>query len=236
MGKNLIQQRRGKGSIFRAMSHTYKGEARHPAITAETITATVHLIEKCPGHSAPVATIRQSNGVEGFMIVPEGIREKDTITIGNDAEIKPGNTLTLEKIPDGTIIYNVEINPGDGGKIARAAGTSAKLVAKLGNKATIILPSKKEKTVNIKCRATIGTTAGGGQPEKPLVKAGKNFHRKKARRKLYPVVGGVSMSAVAHPFGGKKSSKKGRPTQSARSSPPGRKVGKIAPRRTGRRR
>ena len=87
----------------------------------------------------------------------------------------------------------------------------------------------------LSCRAAIGTVAGSGRVDKPFIKAGTKFHKMHARNKLYPKVCGVSMNAVDHPFGGSSSHVKGRPTQSPRSAPPGRKVGKVAPKRTGRR-
>lgn len=236
MGKRLIQQRRGRGSIFRALSHRYKGQVKYPAQSEETVTATITSFQKCPAHTAPIGIIKQENGKETIMILPEGIKEKQTINIGKESEIKPGNVNTLENIPEGTLIYNIEITPGDGGKLVRSAGTTAKLIAKTGKNATIILPSKKQKILNIKCRATIGIISGGGRPEKPLMKAGNAYYKKKATRKRYPGIQGISMSAVAHPFGGKKSSTKGRPTIAPHNAPPGRKVGKIRPRRTGKKR
>ena len=96
------------------------------------------------------------------------------------------------------------------------------------------LPSSKTKDFNPDCRACIGIIAGSGRKEKPFLKAGTKHHAMKARNKLYPSVSGTSQNAVDHPFGGSSSSVKGRPTQAPRNAPPGRKVGKIAPTRTGR--
>ena len=96
------------------------------------------------------------------------------------------------------------------------------------------LPSSKRRTFMPDCRAIIGTIAGGGRTEKPFLKAGTRHFKMKAKNKFYPIVSGISMNAVAHPFGGKGSHTKGRPTQASRNAPPGRKVGSIAPRRTGR--
>ena len=149
--------------------------------------------------------------------------------------IERGNVLQLKNIPEGTLIYNIESNPGDGGKFVRSSGTFARIVGKMKNKIIILLPSKKKKDFNPECRATIGIIAGGGRKEKPFLKAGKMYHKMRQKNKLYPKVCGVSMNAVDHPFGGSKSSHKGRPTQSGRFDPPGRKVGKISPKRTGRR-
>jgi len=99
---------------------------------------------------------------------------------------------------------------------------------------TVLLPSKKKKDFNPECRAAIGTVAGAGRPEKPLLKAGTNYFKHKARNKLWPSISGTSQNAVNHPLGGSRSGKKGVPTIAPHNAPPGRKVGKIRARRTGR--
>ena len=101
------------------------------------------------------------------------------------------------------------------------------------NRVTLILPSKKEKEFNQDCRATIGTIAGAGRTEKPFLKAGFKYHAMRARNKKYPKTSGVAMNAVAHPFGGSSSSSKGKAATVSRDAPPGRKVGKLAAKRTG---
>ena len=123
--------------------------------------------------------------------------------------------------------------PGDGGKFIRSAGTFGKVVSKIDNKVTISLPSKKEKLFSADCRANIGVVAGGGKLEKPLLKAGNAYYKHKASNKLWPKVSGTSMNAVDHPFGGSSSAHKGKPTVAPKNAPPGRKVGKVRPRRTG---
>jgi len=132
------------------------------------------------------------------------------------------------------LIYNIESNPGDGGKLVRSSGTFARVVSQLKNKVVVQLPSKKTKEFNPDCRAIIGSVAGSGRLEKPLLKAGTRHHKMKARNKLYPITSGVSMNAVDHPFGGSKSSHKGRPTTARKNAPPGRKVGMVRARKTGR--
>ena len=153
--------------------------------------------------------------------------------MGPKSEIKSGNVLHLKDIPEGTSVYNIESQPGDGGKFVRASGTFAKVVAKTASKITIKLPSKKEKSFHPECRAAIGTIAGGGRTEKPFLKAGTKYHKMRAKNRLYPSVSGNSMNSVDHPFGGTNSNKKGKPTISPKHAPPGRKVGKLKPRRTG---
>ena len=235
MGKNLIQQKRGKGSpTYKAPSFRYFGKVQYPKLTDKaTIGKIVDLIS-CPGHSAPLAQIKLDTGETTIALAPEGIKVGDNIKLGPGASVKKGNVLALKDIPEGTSIYNIENSPGDGGKFARGSGTFARIVGKIGNKVVIKLPSNKQKLFREDCRASIGVIAGGGRPEKPFLKAGKKYHLMRAKNKLYPKVSGVSMNAVDHPFGGTSSHTKGRPLQSSRNAPPGRKVGKIAPKRTGR--
>lgn len=233
MGKNLIQQKRGKGSpTYRAPSFRYAGEAQHPKFDEE-VNGVITQIIHCQGHSAPLMVVKY-NDKDNLTIAPEGIRVGEDVSFGNNAEIKLGNILPLKNIPEGTLIYNIESMPGDGGKYARSSGAFARVVAKTKDKVLVRLPSKKEREFPANCLASVGIAAGGGRTEKPFMKAGTRYHKMKARNKLYPLVSGTSMNAVNHPFGGKGSHTKGRPTQSPRNAPPGRKVGKIAPRRTGR--
>jgi large subunit ribosomal protein L2 len=159
----------------------------------------------------------------------------DKIEMGKEVEIQAGNILPLKYIPEGTLIYNIESNPGDGGKFVRASGAFAKIITKMENGVVVELPSSKRRTFLPRCKAIIGIVAGSGRTEKPFLKAGNKFYAMKAKNKYWPVVSGTSMNSVSHPFGGSSSHAKGIPTQSSRNSPPGRKVGKIAPKRTGRR-
>jgi len=235
MGKRLVQQRRGKGSpTYKSPGFRYKGAVKHSK-DIKDIKGKIIDILCCPGHSSPLTQVLYENGEEVLMIAPEGIRVGDFVSSGAKSPIKPGNTIPLKNIPEGTLVYNIESLPGDRGKFIRSSGTFGKVLSKAGNNVIVKLPSKKEKTFNSKCRANIGVIAGGGRKEKPFLKAGRKYHAMRAKNKLYPMVAGVSMNAVDHPFGGTSSHSKGRPTQSSRNAPPGRKVGKIAPRRTGRR-
>ncbi len=237
MGKNLIQQKRGKGSPrYRAPSFRYKGTAKFSRYEeGKTITASITDILHSSGHSAPLMALKYSNGETGLLQAPEGIKSGDKIDMGKDAELKIGNILPLKSIPEGTSIYNIESNPGDGGKFVRASGAFAKIITKMEEGIVIELPSSKRKTFSPECRAVIGVIAGSGRTEKPFLKAGNKFYAMRAKNKLWPIVSGTSMNSVSHPFGGSSSHAKGIPTQSSRNSPPGRKVGKIAPKRTGRR-
>ncbi len=235
MGKSLIQQRKGKGSsTFRAPSFRYAGEARNKTFGKESAGRIVDLI-KCPGHSAPLAVVEYDDGEKTLEISAEGVKVGQIISAAEKGEIRIGNTLPLKNIPEGTEIYNIESQPGDGGKFVRAAGTFAKVVSKIKDRVVVLLPSKKTKEFLGECRATIGIIAGGGRTEKPFVKAGNKYHAMKAKNRFYPHVKGAAMNAINHPFGGTRTSRKGRPTIAPKHAPPGRKVGMLRPRRTGRR-
>lgn len=142
--------------------------------------------------------------------------------------------MPLSEIPDGTLVCNIEARPGDGGRFARASGTSAILLAHDSRGVAIKLPSGKTHWFDPRCRATIGRVAGGGRTEKPLVKAGKMWYKVRSRAVKWPRVSGVAMNPVDHPFGGGRHQHTGRPKSVSRGAPPGRKVGSLAPRRTGR--
>ena len=232
MGKRLIQQARGKGGpTYRAPSHKYKGKVKHPKDNANEGIITD--IDTCRGHSAPLIKINYDNGETVVMVAPEGVQIKDKVNAGESAEVKVGNTLKLGKIPDGTLIFNIEGAPGDGGKFCRSGGTFARVVTQTEDNVIVTLPSKKQKQFKKGCRATIGIIAGGGRLEKPFLKAGTRYFAKKAKNKIWPVVSGTAMNAVDHPFGNKRTSRKARSRPTSRNAPPGRKVGKIAPKRTG---
>jgi len=236
MGKNLIQQARGKGSPrYKAPSFNYAGEIAHKQLDNKVESGIIKEIIHCPGHSAPLMKVQYEDGQETLLPAPEGVRVNDKVH-NNNVEVIIGNTLPLKDIPEGTSIYNIEHVPGDGGKFVRASGTFAKIVGKTSKGIEVKLPSKKMKIFSESCRAIIGTIAGGGRTEKPMLKAGNAVHKWAARNKLYPIIGGNSQNAVDHPFGKGRSAKKGRPTVAPRNSPPGANVGKMHPRRTGYRR
>ena len=235
MGKNLIQQHRGKGSPrYRAPDFRYKGRVSYARYTKENVNGEIIDLVKCPGHSGPLMQVKYENGEEILIQAPEGVKVGDNVGMGDEVKIKVGSILPLKNIPEGASIYNIEASPGDGGKFVRTSGVFAKIISKFKNKIIVQLPSNKKRDFMPDCRAIIGVIAGGGRKEKPFLKAGMKYYAMKAKNKLWPKVSGTSMNAVAHPFGGTSSSSKGRPTQAPRSAPPGRKVGKIAPKKTGR--
>ena len=230
MGKNLIQQARGKGgSTYRAPSFKYKAKVSYPKKANKGVI--VDFI-KCRGHSSPLAKVKYDSGEETYIIAAHGLRAGDSVDVGT-VEANNGNTLFLKDVPVGTALFNIEGKPGDGGKFVRASGAFARVLSKKENEIVIMLPSKKQKIFNPNCRATVGVIAGSGRKEKPFLKAGKKYHYMKARNKLYPSTSAIAMNAVDHPYGTSRSSKKGHPTSARRNAPPGAKVGKIRPRRTG---
>ena len=236
MGKRLRQQRAGRGTpTYRNPGHIHPGPARYPPLTSETLKGKIVDLIHDPGRYVPLAKVVLENGEEFLIPAAEGMYLGQIIEIGGGAEPKPGNILPIGAIPEGTIVYNVELRPGDGGKIARQAGSYALIVGRSGATTRIRLPSGKEKDIPNTARATIGVPAGAGRTEKPLMKAGFAFHKWKVKARKWPRVRGVAMNAVNHKFGGGSHQRKSHPSTVARNAPPGRKVGHIAARRTGRR-
>ena len=235
MGKRIVQQARGKGGP-RYVAHSFRHKGPAKVVNKDAIGRVVDIIS-CPGHSAPLAVIFYENlNSYGLTIAPEGITVNQTVNIGPTSEVKIGNTLPLSEIPEGIPVFNIESMPGDGGRFVRASGTGAKIITKSDKTIIIQLPSKKKKEFNPNCRATIGNVAGSGRVEKPFFKAGAKFYAMKAKNKLWPKTSAGSMNAVDHPFGNKRSSRKAKAKPAPKNAPPGRKVGMIRPRHTGRNR
>ncbi len=236
MGKNLIQQARGKGGpTYRAPSHAFQGQAKHRSFSREgNVQGTVVDIINCPGHTAPLAVIQYDDGEKNLTIAPEGIATGDIVQAGEDAELWAGNIAFLRNIPEGTLIYNIESSPGDGGKFVRSSGTFARVVSHQKGRVSVMLPSKKRRDFSGECRAAISLAAGGGRTEKPFYKAGRKYHAKRAKNKLYPMISGAAQNAVDHPFGNTRSSRKSKARTVPKNAPPGRKVGMLRARRTGR--
>ncbi len=237
MPKRLKQQRRGKGtSVFRAKGkfdvkmRSLDDNERNGIVKGEIVD-----ILHDNGRTAPVMLIQYETGEKVYLPAIYGMAVGDVVFAGAGAPVQPGNILPLKDIPDGTEISNVELTPGDGGKLVRSAGSFAKVVSHEGGKVIIRLPSKAFKVLNENCRAIIGRIGGGGREDKPLMKAGAHYYKAKARGKYWPRVSGVKMNAVNHPFGGKRKRTGRIPKSTSRNAPPGRKVGSIASKRTGRR-
>ena len=235
MGKRLIQQRRGrtKGK-FNAPSHRFRGEVKYLQ-NREKQEGTIEDIIHDPGRTAPLASVRLENNKKILTLAPEGIKVGSKIKFtDNKHEVGVGNVLSVGKIPEGIPIYNIELSPGDGGKLVRAGGSNATVVSHDKNRTVVQLPSGQFKTLDPSCRATVGVIAGGGRNDKPFLKAGKKHIAYRKRGKQHPVVRGVAMNPVSHPHGGGGHQHVGKPYTVKRGAPPGRKVGSIAAKRTGR--
>lgn len=239
MGKRIIQQRRGRGThTYKAHSYRWGIKVKHRQyddLEKKSMIKgkIIDLVHK-KGFMAPIAFIKYEDNEILPIFAPEGVKVNDEVFSGKRAEIKIGNTLPLANIPDGTLIYNLEIVPGDGGKISRSPGLSSRVISKLGSECLVELPSKKKKRLDARCRATIGLITGRGRTEKPLVKAGKVHHIMRARGKLYPRTSGVAMNAVDHPFGSGRGRHHSKIKPPPRFAPPGRNVGPIHAKHTGR--
>lgn len=230
MGKRLIQQARGKGSLtYRVRKKAFRYKVGYPIHEGE---AKIIKLLHSSAHYAPLAKTTIAEEVF-YNVAFDGAIEGQKIKIGSN-EIVEGNIVTLKEIPSGTKIFNIEKNPGDGGKMIRSSGSGALVYKKYDhNKVGITMPNKKEIRLSGDCRATIGVVAGDGRKQKPFVKAGRKYYKMKARSKLWPRTSAVAMNAIDHPFGSGRG-KKVKSKTVKRNSPPGRKVGHLRPRRTGR--
>jgi large subunit ribosomal protein L2 len=238
LGKRILQRRRGKAGIqFRAPIKGKIAPARYPRIGPDSEgTATVTALMDERGRSAPLAQIGYGNHRFTYLPAVAGLSVGKQLSMGAGAAPVSGNLMPLSQIPEGTRICNIELRQGDGGKLVRASGTSAILFSKANEKAIIKLPSGKNILVDDKCRAMVGEIAGGGRREKPFLTAGARHHAMRASGRVYPRMRGIAMAAVYHPFGGGRHQHPGKSTSTSRNAPPGRKVGLIAPRKTGRKR
>ena len=154
-------------------------------------------IEYDPNRSANIALIKYTDGTLSYILAPKGLKDGDKVISSETADIKPGNCLKIESIPVGTLIHNIEINPNQGGKLVRAAGQSAQLMAKEGKYAHLRLPSGEMRLVLARCRATIGVIGNEEHENIKLGKAGKTRHLG-----IRPTVRGSVMNPNDHPHGG----------------------------------
>lgn len=168
-------------------------------------------------------------------IAAEGMHTGQFVYCGKKAVLSVGNVLPLSSLPEGTVVCNVEERAGDRGTLARTSGNYATIIGHdtEGNQSRIRLPSGAKKTVPSTARATVGIVAGGGRIDKPLLKAGRAYHKYKVKRNSWPKTRGVAMNPVDHPHGGGNHQHIGHSSTVKRSSVPGQKVGLIAARRTG---
>jgi large subunit ribosomal protein L2 len=236
LGKRTLVRRRGRGGKqFRAIIVGKIAPSKYPNFKIDELhTGTVMDIVHERGRDAPLAKIKFDNGLYYFVPAPEGTVVGSRIEIGNNANPSNRNILDLETIPDGTLICNIEKNIGDGGKLIKAAGSSAIVFSHSTDSVKIKFPSGNIINMNPKCRAMIGVISGGGKGEKPFLKAGNKAKYMQSRGRLYPIVRGIAQAAVYHPHGGGRHQHIGHPSSVGRNTPPGAKVGIISPRKTGR--
>ena len=163
----------------------------------DDMEATVIGIEYDPNRTANIALIQYKDGEKAYILAPIGLKDGDKVVSGTNADIRPGNCMPIENIPVGTMIHNIELNPGQGGKLVRAAGQEAQLMAKEGAYAHVRLPSGEMRLIMAVCRATIGTVGNSDHENVKLGKAGRTRHLG-----IRPTVRGSVMNPNEHPHGG----------------------------------
>lgn len=237
MGKQIRVQRRGKGgSVFRARTFRRIAPARFPTAAAPypSLKGVVREFMHESGRGTPLALVEFANGTTCCLTAPEGLALNQGIIVGQDASPNVGNVLPLGRMPEGTLVSSVELRPGDGGRLAKASGTYCIIVAHTPQGTEVRMPSGKSVYMNDQCRAMVGVVAAAGRIEKPFLKAGTVKKLMRARGRVWPTTSGQKMISASHPHGGGRHKHAGKPTTVGRNTPPGRKVGMIAARQTGR--
>jgi len=244
MGRVIRAQRKGRGSVFKAHVVKRVGASKlrvnDYAEREGYLQGIVKKIHHDPGRGAPLAEVHFRNPYryrtdKELMVCAEGLYTGQFLYMGSKANCTVGNVLPLRCLPEGTVICNLERVEGDRGKLARASGDYCTIIThdKEKGKSQVRLPSGSKLTVSSNCRAMVGLIAGGGRTDKPILKAGRAFHKYKAKRNCWPKVRGVAMNPVEHPHGGGNHQHIGHPATVSRYAPPGQKVGLVAARRTG---
>ncbi|KAJ1970205.1 60S ribosomal protein L2 [Dispira parvispora] len=244
MGRVIRNQRKGAGGIFKAHTTHRKGAAKlRPIDYSERhgyIRGVIKEIVHDPGRGAPLAKVQFRNPYKfakttQTFLATEGMYTGQFIYCGAKANLTVGNVMPLGGMPEGTVVCNIEEKPGDRGTLARASGNYATVIGHNpdDNKTRIKLPSGSKKVLNSNCRATVGVIAGGGRIDKPLLKAGRAYHKYRVKRNSWPKTRGVAMNPVDHVHGGGNHQHIGKASTISRNAVPGQKVGLIAARRTG---
>jgi large subunit ribosomal protein L2 len=161
------------------------------------IEARVATIEYDPNRTCYIALLNYADGHKSYVLAPQGVGVVDPVESGEGADIRPGNALPLRSIPTGTIVHNVELVPGQGGRMGRSAGASIQVVAKEGDMVTLRLPSSEMRMVRAECRATVGTLSNAEHQNVTVGKAGRKRHKG-----VRPQTRGIAMNPVDHPHGG----------------------------------
>lgn len=238
MGR-IIRRVREENKRLRSRSVCKNDLALIPNVKGDCVAVVKDIVHE-RGRGAPVAklSVTRDNGVvKGFIVAPEGISVGQTISMGDNVELKVGNCTHLKNIPEGCYVSMVEKKPYDGGRYAKSCGTYAIVVFhnKDAHTTTIKLPSGEKVNVSADARAFIGIIAGGGKDDKPLLKAGAAYYKYKASGKVWPKTRGVAMNPVEHPHGGGNHQHIGHPSTISKHAPPNKRVGLVGARRTGRR-
>jgi len=246
VGRVIRSQRKGRAKgVYKSHNHHRVAPAAFRVLDfAERngyIKGVIKEVLHDPGRGAPLAKVVFRDPYQyklnaEYFVAAEGMYSGQFVYCGAKASLATGNVLPVGRIPEGTTICNVEGNPGDRGKFARSSGTTAIVIGHSDDftKTRIRLPSGARKTLAGGSRAMIGLVAAGGRTDKPILKAGNQFHKFKRQRKKWPQVRGVAMNPVEHPHGGGNHQHLGKPGTVSRYACPGQKVGLIAARRTGR--
>ena len=198
-------RRRGKSRVFRVNDFKAIGKVKLPNSTDPMNARILKLIHD-PYRTAPLMELKFENGLKAFLPAFVGAYEGMIIQYMKSDSIKEGSVLRLGDIPTGTIVYDIELKAGDGGKLIRAGGNSARIMENTGNEVAISLSSGKILRLKKDCRAIIGKIANAGRKEKPFYKAGNKYHLIKARGRYWPMNAAVAMNAYEHKFGGKRRS------------------------------
>jgi len=231
MGKRIIQQRRGRGSLtYRVRRKAFSVKPKYLADLRNDEEWIVVKLISSAGHSAPIAKFKSKDGRVFYNFATNLLYEGQKIKIGRH---EAGDITMVGDLKNGTTVFNIESRPKDGGRFVRSGGNFATVVNKKGSEVTLMMPSKRERKFNSHCKATIGVSAGSGRLEKPILKAGKQYYIKKSKSKLWPRTSAVKMNAIDHPFGSGRG-KRIKSKIAKRNAPPGKKVGLLRPRRTGR--
>jgi large subunit ribosomal protein L8e len=245
MGRVIRAQRKGAGSVFVAHTKHRKGapKLRHLDYAEKHgyIKGVVREIIHDPGRGAPLALVNFRDPYrfktrKELFIAAEGMYTGQFVYCGKKANLQIGNIMPVGTMPEGTIVCNLEEKTGDRGRLARASGNYATVIAHNPDtkRTRVKLPSGAKKVVPSANRAMVGIVAGGGRIDKPILKAGRAYFKYKAKRNCWPVVRGVAMNPVEHPHGGGNHQHIGKASTVKRGTSAGRKVGLIAARRTGR--
>uniref|UniRef100_A0A7N8XRJ2 Large ribosomal subunit protein uL2 n=1 Tax=Mastacembelus armatus TaxID=205130 RepID=A0A7N8XRJ2_9TELE len=228
MGRVIRGQRKGAGSVFKAHVKHRKGAARLRHVDFAERHGRGEMIV----WSSVIRTASRRGQSSSSLLRASTLDSSSTAA----RKLNIGNVLPIGTMPEGTIICCLEEKPGDRGKLARASGNYATVISHNPEtkKSRVKLPSGSKKVISSANRAVVGVVAGGGRIDKPILKAGRAYHKYKAKRNCWPRVRGVAMNPVEHPFGGGNHQHIGKPSTIRRDAPAGRKVGLIAARRTGR--